>query len=1275
MPTLNGPLRGAQFEARVRTTEDPDIVGIFFLEKPEAGSDAPWDLVYHDGSSIRTLHDDAKAAVGGFRLEQVIRSFASVAAHEPSTPAPLAVDLQDNNLHEIGTPAQHLNKGGASVLRIEGFDPVLLFDDDILALSPSYSMEGETLTDTAKFTTVPMVRGGVLQKAALVLGRGRTNPDGSAPLLVARSSGFLSTTSPANDPELVLHPLSGTGGGKLPPEGIAQIAALIAAAKGDARVSNQNFKDALVSLLYTGTGAPPVSYLPDAKAGSIVVRSSDQAMFVKEAATERGVAIANRDTVSVQTGAGGVFRRGSAVGTNPTVNGVNRNPDWFVGEVQAARGTGQEANQYKWTIWALASALTGDDAPFTAVDSEDTASFLAAINSGSTLPDSRTDRVLFFRNAAARAKDKSLAGAAYQAFETRGFETSFGLTGGTQYNFKFFKDQRGDPAYVFPAQTEDSVPGGWMELVSTAANTALEVAHARPVSVMEQRGTGGATTLAVGATARDIEYALSYDPDSIDDEDELGLVFDPSSKRLTLSDVKQAEWMEIVGSCKFRHTGEAGTAVFKLVELRSNGSPVVGGETDLATRDLPAASSWATYHIPAIRTRARKRGGTDVFTFRVDFKRTSANPVATATSIQARTSTNHDTAVGFERTISRGVVNLQSKMIHFGDKSKGAFSSYSYVSDMPDHPAIQAAKAGDSLVVNAAKNAYEMKTVPDFSVAAADTDRALKLIVEETQESQQDGTPVVFTQDQSIAGRWVGTAAADPNLVVIFNTNSRVEGAGPAVPARSYVIGYPANLSSGQSGFNTMYDLIGGGSSQNSLIPVPSPTPQQNRWRTPTVHTVSGVDSDRTSHRIDLGRLDGTWLHGRAPVKTMRTITKEALQNVAKGAPAVNSPPSDAVEGTRVDLLVDWTEPRGKAVITLGVNSDHSFIGYLPPNVGSSDRTLSGIDWVGFARSVPGFNASLVGRFFVTRASNNAKTPTELWVGDTKYDLSSISTLPHYFRTGLSTSAGERWGAGNKVPINVKYSDNTWAVDPETVKKGIIAYTGFRWVDDSGVTSIIQSLVEAAALKANATTAWSDSKLKRWTGTQTQYDALAVKAADTLHFITGAAPAAASSGVNMKNELIATVTPQSVSGRARMTAPTISLATGITTKYPNMFSTASGYFYLWQFLAPQDTPILVPDDVIGIYLEGARGATRYNGLLLPRNLHGQQERSLPTSDDFENWSLLPLTRHTRVGIQTTWVYNGSADDTRRSRLAFYGDPSQARARYQSTDRIRIYFAR
>ena len=1265
--------------------DDPTIRGIVFLRRTSTSDSPPWDLVYSDGSELRTLHDDKKAVVGGFRTDQLIQAFAKIAAHEPSTPAPVSVALAtvpavvDNDGVEtspamatpyfIGTPPAHLTKGGASILRLSmpEYDPVVLFDDDLLDLVTTYVGDGSEPIDMTRAARLTLMQEGRPTKATILLARGPSNSDGSAPLVVGRDDGGGALS-------LALRPLSGIGGGTIPKEGLAQIKALIESATGEDRISNQAFKDALVSVLYTGTGTPPSTFLPTARPGSICVRSSDQAMFVKEAAKEQGVAIANRDTVSIETGADGTFLVGAGgSGSSVTTNGVDRNPDGFIGQVLTELGTGDDAGQYKWTVFIRAAALTGDDAPFAPTETADTASFLAAINSGTTLPDTRTDRILFFRDTkAVRDKDKQIGTSSenYLAFETKGFETSFGIVLSTQYNFKLFKDQRGTPALVFPAQTETTIPGGWMEQVSTAANTALEVAHARPVSVMEQRGVGGSTTLAVGASGREIDYILSYDPDSIDDEDELGLTFDPGTKRLTLSGLGQGEWLEVVGSCKFRHIGEAGKAVFQLKELRSNGAEVIGGETDLAELDLPAAAAWTTYHMPAVRTRARKRGGTDVFTFRVVFTRTSANPVATATSIQARTSTNHDTAVGFEKTISRGVENLQSGRVYFRDKTSGAFSSYSYLSDMPNHAAIQAGAAGEFLRLNAAKNGYELFSPPvlNFAAGAADTDRALKLLVEETQESQPAGTAISFLPDRGVSGRYTGSTSQDSNLVVIYNTNSRQEGAGPNVPANSFVVGYSSSLSNGGSALTAVQVQAGGATLTYPLAALQSPTSQQHRWMTASVDTRSAVTSRARVNVMDFQRADGTWLFGSNPVKTTRTLTKEALQSVAKGAPAVNSPPADATEGTRVDLLVDWTPPRGLAVVVPAANADGTFIGY-GPSLGSTDRPLTGIADVGaggHAYGGPSANAAtraLRDKVFLIRESNNPKTPRALWDGSVQHTLTAASGLNHYY---IATSADATdWTPGQKRAINVEYTDGTFVVAPETVKKGIVAYTGFRWVDDSGVTSIVESLVKAyARTGANVAMTLADKNEEQVTALP------GAPVAGRVYYRTGTAPL-----TGVRSELVATwsLPTSGLGNNNNGLSASLSLASGITTKYPSRFEVISSQLAVYKYNSSNQPLSPLPDDVIGWFLECEVGGTRQEGGAIVPRFSGTYHDTIPTSNDQGEFVNVVASIDKWVIVQMWTNQYTTGTDRRRNRFILSNDGTSQG--YPANTRLKIYLAR
>ena len=539
------------------------------------------------------------------------------------------------------------------------------------------------------------------------------------------------------------------------------------------------------------------------------------------------------------------------------------------------------------------------------------------------------------------------------------------------------------------------------------------------------------------------------------------------------------------------------------------------------------------------------------------------------------------------------------------------------LSDMPTAAQRSAAKVGDSLVLGAAKTGYEAKTVPDFGAPAALTDRALKLIVEEASPGQPLARTVTFTEDGGTAGRWVGSVERDSNTQVIFNANSRVEGAGPAVPANSLVIARPANTSTGPlAGLALAVARVG--TTDYALTALPSPSPSQVRWRT---GPLAPADRPTTVPRqqMDFRRLDENWLYGTAPSRLTKTITKESLQSVARGAPPVNVPPSDAVAGTRVDLLVPWTPARGVSVLTIGENADHTFAGWWAP-VGSVDAPLSGIDAVGAGghtyggASANAATRALRDRVFVIRQSGQSSPPTELWDGDTKYDLTA-HTLPHYYLAPASLD-GSGWVPGRKKGINVKFADGTWATDPVPVDKGIIAFTGFRWVDDSGTSAIVTALVEAAALKANSATAWSDAKLKRWTGSRAEYNALAVKARDTLHFVEGAAPVVedpdAPTPANKRHELLATFTFRNAFFRpGRNVAATAALASGIAAKYPGLSvgggttggtQAANSAFFRSDMY--RESPPIWPDDIFGFYVEFALGffgdpAVRQPGALVP----------------------------------------------------------------------------
>ena len=573
----------------------------------------------------------------------------------------------------------------------------------------------------------------------------------------------------------------------------------------------------------------------------------------------------------------------------------------------------------------------------------------------------------------------------------------------------------------------------------------------------------------------------------------------------------------------------------------------------------------------------------------------------------------------------------------------------------------------------------------DFDKPAADPGADVDIVVRQKIAGRPGGMDVLFGQEVTPPTRWIGSA---PGITtIIFDTAAWEPGpmGSGNVPASSYVLGFAPG--------SPVYRNISVDGVLFSLLPSQSAAAQQVRYHTQQVPAASRVSSSDDTKRIDVQDADGNWLFGTGSSTQERTLDKEALQNLAKSIPAVAELPTDPREGQEVNFLIPFTVDPGFAEIEAGTDATGTETGVYDAGTSGDFGTVDGKDpspanmvrtaKIASYHNAPNSHSVLNNKTYIARRSNQTGTPVELMLVRggvvTIKDLSAAAGLPHFYIAadldGTAIREGERLG------VNVRWrpageTDNSkdfWEWDPITYKTGVHGYDGVRWQESTGVEALIDASVEDAALVANPTTVWSDTKLNRSVVTELP----AVPKVGHIYFKSGTV---AEKG--MRSELLMTVSgfPLTVaSGTTQLTGLTMALAPGISTKYPNFFAVNGTYFDRFLFDSGGHTALRLPDDVLGVYVEAESGGTRREGALLPRRFIGADDISgtgtLSPSEHFTRWDIVGFLRGKFVLLRSIFDWNGSGDETRRVRMAFYPTRNQSRPSYTTTDMLKFYLAR
>ena len=198
-----------------------------------------------------------------------------------------------NNNSSLLAGGDGFNRGGCSVLLIQGYDPIPIQDDDMLALT--VGTRGSPLTD-AQSLVYDLSRNGAPTGNMIRVGR-EVEGNSLAEGLIAKS---------ADSSNFNISALLATITGM---DDISQIKRIIESAVGNKRIDQQALQGVLHTELFSGT-APDAATYATAKGGSVLLRASDGKMFYKGASASSSVT--NRDQVQFTTGGDNKYLIGSS---------------------------------------------------------------------------------------------------------------------------------------------------------------------------------------------------------------------------------------------------------------------------------------------------------------------------------------------------------------------------------------------------------------------------------------------------------------------------------------------------------------------------------------------------------------------------------------------------------------------------------------------------------------------------------------------------------------------------------------------------------------------------------------------------------------------------------------------------------------------------------------------------------------------------------------------------------------------------------------------------
>ena len=233
----------------------------------------------------------------------------------------------------------------------------------------------------------------------------------------------------------------------------------------------------------------------------------------------------------------------------------------------------------------------------------------------------------------------------------------------------------------------------------------------------------------------------------------------------------------------------------------------------------------------------------------------------------------------------------------------------------------------------------------------------------------------------------------------------------------------------------------------------------QALYITPLVKSSERISSAGTKNGFNVQFKSGQWAGTTGDTKVLRTLNKSQLQTIANAVLGVHTPPTKPPEGTRIELLNDFTI-QGGAVLTSaessgtssqGVNITGLFTGYEEDS--SYDNGTAGGD-LGFLNPK---NTKILGlvSFSNARAAGNqanktmfifptGQKPRNVWINGKQYSC-GVLVDNHFCQVG--SLDGSFLKNGEQYYINADNSSGVKYYDDRVLKRGeVYLWTGIQWI-------------------------------------------------------------------------------------------------------------------------------------------------------------------------------------------------------------------------------------
>ena len=231
-------------------------------------------------------------------------------------------------------------------------------------------------------------------------------------------------------------------------------------------------------------------------------------------------------------------------------------------------------------------------------------------------------------------------------------------------------------------------------------------------------------------------------------------------------------------------------------------------------------------------------------------------------------------------------------------------------------------------------------------------------------------------------------------------------------------------------------------------------------YRSPLIKTSERISSASTVNGMNVQLLDGSWVGQSGDTSVYRTVNKGTIQGVANSATGVHVPPTNPHEGTRIEMLNDYTL-HGGAVLTAkessgsdsrGTSITGLFTGYEKDSRydnGSTGGDLGSLDPVNtsFDGLISFSNARAAGSeanktMFVSN-NGNTYTPRFVYINGIKYTVGSAVNRDFYPLTGLDGSFLKN---GKQYYVNAETSAGARLYPDVVLKQGsFYIWNGLYW--------------------------------------------------------------------------------------------------------------------------------------------------------------------------------------------------------------------------------------